>query len=141
LRQTLPDLQVLILTVSQREEDLYEALRLGAAGYLLKDVDPRTLVEAILEVAAGEPRIAAGLARRMLDDLSPERAPDERLSNLSDREREVLSLLSEGLRNREIADRLVISEWTVKSHVRHVLDKLHFRNRAEAAAFAARHLP
>jgi DNA-binding NarL/FixJ family response regulator len=140
LRKT-PGPEVLMLTVSEEEPDLYAALRVGAAGYLTKDMPPGDLIEAVLAVARGEPRIAAAMASRMLAELggSPA-APEDPLGALSDREREVLTLLSEGLRNREIAERLVISEATVKTHVRHVLEKLRFRNRAEAAAFAARHL-
>jgi DNA-binding NarL/FixJ family response regulator len=133
--------EVLMLTVSEEEPDLYAALRVGAAGYLTKDVPPAELIEAVLAVARGEPRIAPAMASRMLADLGRgEAPPEDPLARLSDREREVLGLLAEGLRNREIAARLVISEPTVKTHVRHVLEKLRIRNRAEAAAFAARHL-
>jgi DNA-binding NarL/FixJ family response regulator len=134
--------EVLMLTVSEEEPDLYAALRVGAAGYLTKDVPPAELIEAVLAVARGEPRIAPAMASRMLAELgrAGPAAPPDPLEALSDRERDVLALLAEGLRNREIAERLVISEATVKTHVRHVLEKLRFRNRAEAAAFAARHL-
>jgi DNA-binding NarL/FixJ family response regulator len=133
--------EVLVLTVSDEEPDLYAALRVGAAGYLTKDMPPAELIEAVLAVARGEPRIAPAMASRMLVDLgrAPAAEPDP-LDTLSARERDVLELLAEGLRNREIAERLVIGEATVKTHVRHVLEKLRFRNRAEAAAFAARHL-
>ena len=132
--------EVLMLTVSEEEPDLYAALRVGAAGYLTKDMPPAELIEAVLAVARGEPRIAPAMASRMLAELGRGTAPPDPLAALSDRERDVLALLAEGLRNREIAERLVISEATVKTHVRHVLEKLRFRNRAEAAAFAARHL-
>jgi two-component system NarL family response regulator len=131
--------EVLILTVSENEPDLYAALRVGAAGYLLKDMPPAELVDAVLEAGRGEPRIAPRMASRMLTDFG-DGVPADPVAQLSDREREVLGLLAEGLRNREIAERLTISEPTVKTHVRHVLEKLRFRNRAEAAAFAARHL-
>jgi two-component system NarL family response regulator len=131
LRELGPE--VLMLTVSDEEPDLYAALRVGAAGYLTKDLPPAELIEAVLAVARGEPRIAPAMASRMLSEPDP-------LEALSTRERDVLGLIAEGLRNREIAERLVISETTVKTHVRHVLEKLRIRNRAEAAAFAARHL-
>jgi DNA-binding NarL/FixJ family response regulator len=139
LRKT-PGPEVLMLTVSEEEPDLYAALRVGAAGYLTKDVPPADLIEAVLAVARGEPRIAPAMASRMLAELGRSAPAPDPLAALSDRERDVLALLAEGLRNREIAERLVISEATVKTHVRHVLEKLRFRNRAEAAAFAARHL-
>src|SRR5690349_12975415 len=141
LRARHPEVEVLILTVSERTEDLYAALKVGAAGYLLKDMPPGELVDAVLQAGRGEPRIAPTLASRMLDDMRNGSGDDDPLAELSDREREVLSLLADGLRNREIAERLIISEATVKTHVRHILEKLRFRNRAEAAAFAARHLP
>ena len=120
IRAQVPDVRVLMLTVSEDALDVRAALRVGASGYLLKDIPPGELVAAVL----GADRVMA----------SAEAPVDE----LSVREREVLELLGRGLRNREIAERLVVSEATVKTHVRHVLEKLRLRNRAEAAAFAAR---
>jgi DNA-binding NarL/FixJ family response regulator len=141
IRERCPGTEVLILTVSEQEPDLYASLRVGAAGYLLKDMGPAQLIEAVLGAGRGEPLIPPSMASRLLRDLvgPDEQKPPDPLADLSDREREVLGLLAEGLRNREIAERLVISEATVKTHVRHVLEKLRFRNRAEAAAFAARY--
>jgi DNA-binding NarL/FixJ family response regulator len=121
IRARLPSTRVLMLTVSEDALDVRAALRVGAAGYLLKDIPPDQLVEAVL---GAEPVIMAS-AEAPSDDLSV-------------REREVLELIGRGLRNREIAERLVVSEATVKTHVRHILEKLRLRNRAEAAAFAAR---
>ena len=124
IRARVPGVLVLMLTVSQDALDVRAALRVGASGYLLKDMPPRELVEAVLSAGVGEPVVMA--------------SADTRDSELSLRERDVLELLGAGLRNREIAERLVVSEATVKTHVRHVLEKLRLRNRAEAAAFAAR---
>jgi DNA-binding NarL/FixJ family response regulator len=100
--------------------DVRAALAVGASGYLLKDIPPDDLVAAVL-----------GASMVMASTEAP-------VEDLSVREREVLELLGRGLRNREIAEQLVVSEATVKTHVRHILEKLRLRNRAEAAAFAAR---
>jgi two-component system NarL family response regulator len=136
IRSRHEETQVLILTVSEQEPDLLAALRVGAAGYLLKDMPPSELVEAVLGAGAGEPRIPPSMASRVLSEVDG--GGLGMIEDLSPREREVLELMAEGLRNREIAGRLFLSEATVKTHVRHVLDKLRLRNRAEAAAFAAR---
>jgi DNA-binding NarL/FixJ family response regulator len=120
IRARHPEVRVLMLTVSEDALDVRAALRVGASGYLLKDIPPGELVAAVL----GADRVMASAD-----------APDDELSV---REREVLELIGRGLRNREIAERLIVSEATVKTHVRHILEKLRLRNRAEAAAFAAR---
>lgn len=140
LRSRLPDAYVLILTVSEKEHDLYAAMRVGAAGYLLKDMPASELIETVLETGKGEPRIAPQMAALMLSDFE---RPGGRLDRslptaLTPREQQVLRLVARGATNREIAAELHISGPTVKTHVSHVLDKLHVRNRAEAAAYAAR---
>ena len=141
IRERHPGVEVLILTVSENEPDVWAALRMGAAGYLLKDMPPAELIETLLDAGRREPHIAQRMAGRMLREFAGgDRTTGDPLVELSPREREVLALLAEGLRNREIAERLVISETTVKTHVRHILEKLRLRNRSEAAAFAARHL-
>ena len=142
IRNRLPSTHVLVLTVSEQDSDLYAALRVGAAGYLLKDMPPADLVAAVLQIAKGERAIAPVMAARMLGDLPGPGdgvgTHDSKANKLSERERDVLALLAEGLTNREIAARLSISPATVKSHVGHVLNKLHLRNRSEAAALVAR---
>jgi len=141
IRGRHPGVEVLILTVSESEPDLWAALRMGAAGYLLKNMPPAELIEAVLDAGHGEPYIAQPMAGRMLREFAEGlRSTGDPLAELSSREREVLALLADGMRNREIADRLVVSETTVKTHVRHILEKLRLRNRSEAAAFAVRHL-
>jgi DNA-binding NarL/FixJ family response regulator len=136
VRSRFDDVLVLILTVSEQEPDLLAALRVGAVGYLLKDMPPSELVAAVLEAGAGEPRIPASMAGRVLSEVDA--GGMGAIEDLSPREREVLELMADGLRNREIAERLFLSEPTVKTHVRHLLEKLRLRNRAEAAAFATR---
>jgi len=141
LRNRQPRLQVLILTVSEQPDDVYRALRVGAAGYLLKDMPPADLIDAVVRAGSGEPVIAPSMASRMLADFTSEPSHREAAgrTGLTGRERQVLMMLAEGSTNAEIGTRLDIGEPTVKTHVRHVLEKLHVRNRAEAAAYAARH--
>lgn len=141
LRNRVPEAQVIILTVSEQEENLYAALRVGAHGYLLKDMAPSDLIESVLKSGRGELRIAPRMAARMLNELQEPRARRDvpvAETRLTQRESEVLALVARGATNREIATGLHIRAPTVKTHVRHVLEKLHVRNRAEAAAYAAR---
>src|SRR5271168_3655689 len=116
IRRRHPEVEVLILTVSENEPDVWAALRMGAAGYLLKDMPPAELVGAVLDAGHGEPHIAQRMAGRMLREFAGgARSTGDPLLELSPREREVLALLAEGMRNREIADRLVVSETTIKT--------------------------
>jgi DNA-binding NarL/FixJ family response regulator len=132
--------KVIILTTYDLEEPLYAALRAGASGFLLKDVRPADLVEAIRVVAGGDALLAPTATRRLLDrflatDVTPA-APSGSLDRLTDREREVLTLLARGASNAEIADRLTVAEATVKTHVSAVLRKLEVRDRVQAVVIA-----
>jgi len=132
--------KVIILTTYDLEEPLYAALRAGASGFLLKDVRPADLVEAIRVVAGGDALLAPTATRRLLDrflvtDVTPA-APAGSLDRLTEREREVLTLLARGASNAEIADRLTVTEATVKTHVSAVLRKLGVRDRVQAVVLA-----
>jgi DNA-binding NarL/FixJ family response regulator len=133
IRAIRPEVAVLILTISDRDRDLIEAVKAGARGYLLKSTESRDVIEGIRRVAEGEAIVPPALMARVLDELAKP-ASDSR--ELTGRELEVLGLVAQGLGNKEIATRLVISENTVKTHVRHILEKSNLSNRAEAAAYA-----
>ncbi len=139
IRTAHPETQVIMLTVSDRDEDLFAAIKAGARGYLLKNAETADLLEAIRCVYIGEAMIAPSLAVRLLEEFGTlaREAPETSLAGtLSGREVEVLRLVAQGFANKEIADRLSLSEHTVKSHLRNILDKLHLRSRAHAAAYA-----
>jgi DNA-binding NarL/FixJ family response regulator len=137
--------RVLILTTFDLDEYAFAGLRVGASGFLLKNVPPEDLLSAIRAVAAGDAVVAPSVTRRLLDKVADrlpdpggraEPGPDERLSRLTDREVEVLTQLANGLSNAEIADRLSLSEATVKTHIGRVLNKLDLRDRVQAVVFA-----
>ena len=133
-----PDARILVLTSFADDDKVFPAIKAGALGYLLKDSSPIELLQAVRDVARGvsslHPTIALKLIREINrpSDLPP--APEP----LTAREVEVLRLVAQGLSNQQIADRLVISEWTVRKHVHHILGKLHLANRTQAALFAHR---
>jgi two-component system NarL family response regulator len=139
----VPSAQILMLTVSDEEEDLFEAIKAGANGYLLKEVSIEEVPEAIRAVTRGEssisPHMAAKLASefRILSDRSTTREEPPPPS-LTTRELEVLKLVARGMSNREVGEALFISENTVKNHVRSILEKLHLHTRMEAAMYAVR---
>jgi len=133
--------KVLVLTTFDADEHVVEALRAGASGFLLKDVDPADFARAIRIVASGEALIAPSVTRRLLERFAKLAVPaDEthadRLRELTEREREVLKLVAQGLANREIADHLSLAEPTVKTHVSHLLLKLDMRDRAQLVVLA-----
>lgn len=140
IKQRYPDVKILILTVSSREESLFDAVKSGASGYVLKNANPATVIESITRVYSGEPVIPSDLAMHIITEFS---APKEvnakpQVDALTERELEVLRKLSTGATNREIAHALYISENTVRNHVRNILEKLHLNNRVQAAAYALR---
>ncbi len=132
--------RVLVLTTFDLDEYVYDALRAGASGFMLKDAPPAELIGAIRVVAAGDALLAPSVTRRLISSFvakAPPR-PEARanLDTLTDREQEVLKLVARGLSNAQIADTLVVGETTVKTHVARVLDKLELQNRVQAAIFA-----
>lgn len=135
IRESLPDARVLILTVSEHEDDLFRALRFGAQGYLLKSANIDEVADAVRQVASGEAMLSPHIATRLVAEF---RKKDDE-PKLSAREMEVLQLVGEGLTNTRIADRLFISESTVRTYLRRLLDKLHLSHRTEAMAYALRH--
>ncbi|MFF9505438.1 response regulator [Streptomyces sp. NPDC014724] len=135
--------KVLMLTTFDVDDYVYEALRAGASGFLLKDAPPADLISAVRVVAAGEALLAPSVTRRLIADFArqgPSGAARSgqalRLNALTPREREVLELIARGLSNQEIAARLVLAEQTVKTHIGRVLTKLDLRDRAQAVIFA-----
>lgn len=133
--------KVLMLTTFDVDDYVYEALRAGASGFLLKDAPPADLIAAVRVVAAGEALLAPSVTRRLIADFArqrtaPRKDPALRLNGLTPRETEVLELIARGLSNQEIAERLVLAEQTVKTHIGRVLAKLDLRDRAQAVIFA-----
>jgi len=133
-------LRILILTTFDLDDYVYEALRAGASGFLLKDVTAEELFHAVRVIAAGDALLAPGITRRLIgefaqrSDRRPAAARD--LADLTPRETEVLQLIAEGLSNSEIADRLIVTEETVKTHVSRILGKLGLRDRTQAVVLA-----
>ncbi|KOG87990.1 response regulator [Streptomyces varsoviensis] len=133
--------KVLMLTTFDVDDYVYEALRVGASGFLLKDAPPADLISAVRVVAAGEALLAPSVTRRLIEEFArqrpaPRRTPVSRPQELTPRETEVLELIARGLSNQEIAGTLFLAEQTVKTHVGRVLAKLQLRDRAQAVIFA-----
>lgn len=141
IKSASPATAILMLTMSDEEDDLYDAVKAGASGYLLKEVSVATVAGALRSVTQGESFISPSMASKLLSEfnaLSRREQPREAatLSPLSRRENEVLRQVALGHTNRQIADELVIAENTVKNHVRNILEKLHLHDRMEAAVYA-----
>lgn len=134
-----PFCRVIVLTVVEDEDTLMEALRRGARGYVLKGIAAAELIAVVGAVAAGETYVTPQMAGRLLKEMTGQRDPDlPRVSDLTERERSILDLVANGLTNKEIADRLFLSEKTVKHYMTNILEKLHVRNRVEAALLLSR---
>ncbi len=143
IRETIPGCKVLILTVSDEETDLYEAIKAGANGYLLKEISIEEVADAIRAVVQGQSLISPSMASKLLDEFNTlvKRAEEKQqmlAPRLTDRELEVLRLVAQGKSNRDVAGQLFISENTVKNHVRNILEKLHLHSRMEAVVYAVR---
>ena len=130
--------RVLILTTFDLDEYVYEALRAGASGFVLKDDPPEQLIAAVRTVAAGDALLSPAITKRVIQEFArtPRPAQPKELDDLSEREREVFRLIARGLSNAEIAQELFISETTVKTHVTHILQKLNLRDRVQAVVLA-----
>ena len=144
IKKELPYVKIVMLTVSDDDKSLFDAIKAGAQGYLLKNLEPEDLFAMLAGVARGEAAITRRMASKILNEFAelsrraepvPVAAP---ANNLSAREKEVLELVVKGATNKEIAATLCITENTVKNHLRNILEKLHLENRVQAAAFAVR---
>ncbi len=142
-----PGAHILILTSFGDDDQVFPAIRAGAQGYLLKDIQPTDLVKAIRETAQGKAQLHPDIARRLMEAVSSDQLPHSSklttrpkdLEGLTERELEVLEQIARGLTNREIAEKMVISEKTVKTHVSNLLDKLGLEDRTRAAIWALKH--
>jgi DNA-binding NarL/FixJ family response regulator len=141
IMREMPDAQVVMLSVSDDDQDLFAAIRAGAMGYLLKSIKPDELFARLRGLAEGEAPINRLMATRILREfarspIQPEPRPADWPQEITEREREVLQCVAKGMSNREIGETLNIAENTVKNHVRSILDKLHLANRTQMAAYA-----
>jgi DNA-binding NarL/FixJ family response regulator len=143
IRDNIPHAKILMLTISDEEADLYDAIKAGASGYLLKEISIDEVADAVRSVWAGQSRISPSMASKLLTEFAAmSRRAEERQQlpapRLTDREMEVLRLVAQGMNNRDIAKELFISENTVKNHIRNILEKLHLHSRMEAVVYAVR---
>ena len=141
IKEIVPTTQVLMLTASDEQADLYDSMKAGASGYLLKGVSSHEIADAIRTVHSGVSMISPSMASKLVSEFvtaSKHEEVPEAGSSLTDRELEILRLVAKGHSNREIAARLDVSENTVKKHMRNILDKVHMRTRVEAALYAVR---
>jgi DNA-binding NarL/FixJ family response regulator len=133
LKQQLPNLHIIMVTVYEDTERIFKALRAGACGYLLKRCPPEELIAAVREVKQGGAPMSREIARKVISSFQEPLTAAAEVEELSPREREILELLAAGFPNKQIADRLGLTDGTVRWHLRHVYNKLHVRSRTEAA--------
>lgn len=143
VKEVVPSARIVMLTISDEENDLYEAIKAGASGYLLKEISIDEMAAAVRAVYGGQSLISPSMASKLLDEFAAMlKDSDERQQvpapRLTEREMEVLRLVAKGLNNRDIAKQLYISENTVKNHVRNILEKLQLHSRMEAVVYAVR---
>jgi len=135
-----PEVKIVILTVSDEDDDLFEAIKAGAEGYLLKNLGPDELIQMLRSVVANEAPLSPAIASKLLGEFRRHPRDEQRQSHseLTSREHEVLRLVAEGMSNAEIGLKLCVVEGTVKNHLHNILEKLHLQNRVQAAAYAMR---
>ena len=138
IKGSQPDARILALTSFAADDKLFPAIKAGALGYLLKVADPEDLVQAIRQVYRGEPSLHPSIARKVLQEIRTPHKKSPSPDPLTNREMEILHLVAQGLSNRQIADRLIIAEVTVRTHVSNILGKLHLANRVQATLYALR---
>lgn len=149
IHREMPHVRIVMLTVSVDDDNLFEAIKVGAQGYLVKDLEPHQLYDFLLATSRGEAPLSGIIAARILEEVRQMKAAlpekntsskaDEATAELTSREIAVLGLIAQGMTNKEISSELVISENTVKNHVANIIDKLHLQNRIQAALYASRH--
>jgi DNA-binding NarL/FixJ family response regulator len=141
IKEEFPSMPIVVLSVSDDPQDLFEAMKRGAQGYLIKNMEPQLWLDYLDAVVSGETRISRAIAERVLQEFTRPREPDApaALPMLTPRERNILTLVARGQTNREIGTALEIAENTVRRHLQNILEKLHLRNRVELAGFAMRH--
>ena len=142
IMERLPYVKIVMLTISEDDQDLFAAVRCGAQGYLLKKIEPQALFGTLRGVIRGEASISRLMAAKLMGEFNRQSAraatPNDRSTELTSREGEVLGLVAQGKSNKEIAAALAIAENTVKNHLKNILEKLHLENRVQAATFALR---
>ncbi len=131
-----PHVRILVLTSFAADDKVFPAIKAGALGYLLKDSSPEELVQAIHQVHRGEPSLEPSIARKVLTEMSGPPKKPLTVDPLTEREMEILRLIAQGCNNKEIAEKLVIAEMTVRTHVSNILSKLHLASRTQAALYA-----